>query len=321
MMTVMFSSRNGSAVLPRVLDAMTRAHPPAGGWKVIAVDNASTDNSAEIMRAYRDRLPITVLSEPVPGKNRGLNRALELAEGDFYIFCDDDVVVAEDWLVQWREAADSHAAYDLFGGRVEPLWPDDLPHWVLDEVSHSIVFGTNLHMHEGPCDAIAMFGTNMAIRALGIRKRYPVQREYRPGQFTGLSHGKRNRTGAPAGGPRLQGLVLGRRARPAHHPAASDGAPVDPDARLPLGPGTGAHEGEAQLYAGPPGAKKLAALESLSAPTRFYSHGEAWARQWEWAIDQGYEDGWRESRNLSARWMRNRKGPHVAARFRALTAS
>ena len=48
----------------------------------------------------------------------------------------------------------------------------------------------------------------------------------------------------------------------------------------------------------------------------FYTHDEAWARQWEWMTDQGYEDGWRESRRLAPRWVRGNKGPHIAARFR-----
>ncbi len=77
--------------------------------------------------SYRDSLPLTILSEPVPGKNRGLNRALEQAEGDLYVFCDDDVIVAEDWLVKWREAADEHKDYALFAGSTVPYWPSDPP--------------------------------------------------------------------------------------------------------------------------------------------------------------------------------------------------
>lgn len=321
MLTVMFSSRNGSAVLPRVLDAMTRAHPPAGGWKLIAVDNASTDNSADIMRAYQDRLPLTVLSEPIPGKNRGLNRALEHAEGDFYVFCDDDVVVAEDWLVKWREAADTHAAYELFGGRVEPLWPDDLPHWVLDEVSHSIVFGTNLHMHEGPCDAIAMFGTNMAIRASVFESDIRFNANIGPD----------NSRAYPMGSETELALRLAARGYKAWFSEAARVRhiirPHQMERPSILMRGYRWGRGQAHMKVkhaytpGRLGRKNLLRWSLYPLLMRFYSHGEAWARQWEWAIDQGYEDGWRESRNLPARWMRNRKGPHVAARFRVLTAS
>ncbi len=165
MLTVMFTSHNGLAVLPRTLDGLVQTQPPADGWKLIAVDNASTDGTGDLLRSYQGRLPLTVLMEPVPGKNRALNRALAHAEGDLYIFCDDDVVVCEDWLVKWREVADAHKDYDLFAGYTRPLWPYEPPRWLSNDNNCHIYYGTNEYMREGPCEANCMFGTNMAIRA------------------------------------------------------------------------------------------------------------------------------------------------------------
>ena len=62
MLTVMFSTHDGASVLPRMLESLWRATPPAGGWRVVAVDNASADRSAEILASYLGRLPLTVLS-------------------------------------------------------------------------------------------------------------------------------------------------------------------------------------------------------------------------------------------------------------------
>ena len=316
MLTVMFSTRNGSAVLPRVLEAMTRARPPTGGWKVIAVDNGSTDDSADLLRTYQTRLPLTVLDEPVPGKNRGLNRALEIAEGDFFVFCDDDVVVAEDWLVKWREAADIHAGYDLFGGRVEPLWPSDLPQWVLDEVHHSVVFGTNMHMREGPCAAIAMFGTNMAIRASvfesGIRFNANIgpdnSRAYPMGSETELA---------------LRLAALGHQAWFAQGARVQHIVRPHQMERLSIllrgyrwGRGQAHMEVKHSYMPARLRRKNLLRWSLYPLLMHFYSHEEAWARQWEWVVDQGYEDGWRESRKLPARWIRNGREPRIAARFR-----
>src|SRR5215469_15134533 len=115
----MLSSRNGARHLNRVMDGFAALHAPEGGWKMIAVDNASTDGTGDILRSYAGRMPLTVLTEATPGKNR----ALECAQGDFYIFVDDDVIVLSDWLKAWREAADSHLEYDLFAGCTRPRWP------------------------------------------------------------------------------------------------------------------------------------------------------------------------------------------------------
>src|SRR5690606_12581375 len=76
MLTVLLSSHNGGDDLKRMLDGLMGCRAPRGGWRLVAVDNASTDGTGEILRSYADRLPLTILYEPQPGKNRALNRAL-----------------------------------------------------------------------------------------------------------------------------------------------------------------------------------------------------------------------------------------------------
>jgi hypothetical protein len=316
MMSVMFASRNGAAVLPRTLDSLAAARAPEGGWKLIAVDNASTDNSGELMRAYCDRLPLTVLEEPAAGKNRALNRALEEAEGDLYVFCDDDVVVAEDWLVKWREAADAHPECDLFGGATLPLWPWDPPQWVLDEVDHGVVFGTNERMREGACDAIAMFGTNMAIRARvfaqGVRFNADIgpdnSRAYPMGSETELA---RRLAALGYGAWFAEGARVGHIIRPQQ---------MERPSMLMRAYRWGRGQAHMQMEHHYPPARlsRKNRLRAALYPLLMcvYGHKEAWARQWEWAVDQGFEDGWREGRKLPPRWLRHGKEPRIAARFR-----
>ncbi len=50
------------------------------------------------------------------------------------------------------------------------------------------------------------------------------------------------------------------------------------------------------------------ALYPLLMP--FYGYDEAWARQWEWVADQGYEDGWRECQGLAPRWLQKAGAAH-----------
>src|SRR5277367_3031437 len=98
-LTLLFSTFNGASTLPRMLDALERLKTPAGGWKVVAIDNASTDNTAALLQERRARLPLTVLAEARRGKNYGLNTGLSVVEGDLVVLTDDDVVPREDWLV------------------------------------------------------------------------------------------------------------------------------------------------------------------------------------------------------------------------------
>lgn len=315
MLTVMFSSRNGASVLRRTLESMCRMDPPAGGWKLVAVDNGSTDDTGLILQSYCDRLPLTILSESRAGKNRALNLALKQAEGDFYIFCDDDVVVAPDWLVKWREAADSNLEFDLFGGATDPLWPYDPPAWVLEEVDLGIVFAINEHMREGPCDAIAMFGTNMAIRASvfaqGLRFNENIgpssARMYPMGSETELARRLADR------GYRCW---FSENARVKHIIRADQ---MRHKAMLARAYRWGRGQAYMRLphHYAPPILRRRNRLRRIFYPLFMlvYPHGEAWARQWEWAVDQGYEDGWREQRKLAPLWMRSGGAPLIVRRF------
>ncbi len=317
MLTVLFASHNGEAVLPRTLASLAAAAPPQGGWRLLAVNNASTDGTEAVLRSFSDRLPLTLLRENRPGKNNALNRALDQARGDLYIFCDDDVVVGRNWLVEWRRVADDHCRFDMFGGRTEPLWPYDPPQWVLDEVDPGIVFATNGHMREGPCEAVALFGTNMAVRASALSAGIRFNGQIGP-----------NNSGAyPMGSETELTLRLEERG----HRSWFSGAPIVKHIIRPhqmqrqsiamrgyrWGRGQ-AHMNMGHAYTMQRLSRKnllRASLYPLLMP--LYSHREAWARQWEWAKDQGYEDGIRETCGLAPRWLRSDGRPRIARRFRS----
>jgi glycosyltransferase involved in cell wall biosynthesis len=165
MLTVAFATRNRAAFLGRVLDAFAALHAPAGGWKLIAVDNGSTDDTQDVLSGFATKLPLTCVREPRSGKNRALNAALPAFEGDLAVFTDDDVLPAPDWLIRLREAADAHAEATIFGGSVQPEWPGPVPEWLTeDAVSFSVLYA-KLERPSGPCDYHAIFGPNMAVRS------------------------------------------------------------------------------------------------------------------------------------------------------------
>lgn len=165
MLTVLLPTRNGSRSLPTVLETFTRLHVPSSGWKLVVVDNGSTDRTREIVTSFRASLPLTYVFEERPGKNVALNAGLEHLEGDLAVFTDDDVFPHPDWLIRLRAVADAHLAYSMFGGVVRPRWQVTPPHW-MRWVDTAVVFAiTDPQMIEGPTDPQLLFGPNMAIRA------------------------------------------------------------------------------------------------------------------------------------------------------------
>ena len=91
MLTVFLATRNGSRTLPGVLESFTRLRVPPSGWKLVVVDNGSTDQTCEIVASFRASLPVTYVFEGRMGKNVALNTGLTHLEGDLAVFTDDDV--------------------------------------------------------------------------------------------------------------------------------------------------------------------------------------------------------------------------------------
>lgn len=166
MLTVILATRNGALTLPTVLQSYLGIQEPEGGWKLIVVDNASTDQTLDIVCSYQNRLPLSILREGKPGKNAALNAALTHIEGDLVVLTDDDAVPRADWLVAMRTAADAHPAYSIFGGGVTPRWEISPPGWILNSVPLGPVFTvTPSSLGEGPIDPGQIYGPNMAVRA------------------------------------------------------------------------------------------------------------------------------------------------------------
>jgi glycosyltransferase involved in cell wall biosynthesis len=174
MITVVFATHNGARTLPGVLAEYCRLIVPEGGWKLIAVDNASTDRSREIITSYQDRLPLTYLYEEKLGKNAALNTAISHFEGDLVVLTDDDIFPRPGWLVCMRATADAQPSYTIFGGVILPRWEISSPPWMKEWVSLGAAFGlTSPELTEGPTDPDKIWGGNMAVRTnvfkLGFR--------------------------------------------------------------------------------------------------------------------------------------------------------
>lgn len=173
MLTVIFATRNGTRTLPTVLDAYLRLHPPEGGWKLIVVDNASTDRTRDVITSFRDRLPLTYLFEEKLGKNVALNTALALVEGDLVVLTDDDAIPRPDWLVSMRSAADAQPTYAIFGGAVLPRWEITPPDWVMKWVPREPAFAlTPPSLQQGPLEPHWVTGPNMAVRSEVFNKGF-----------------------------------------------------------------------------------------------------------------------------------------------------
>ena len=170
MLTVLMATHNGARTLPRVLDAYCKLDTPRGGWKLVVVNNGSTDETEQILASFAKCLPLTCIGQAKPGKNAALNTGLERVAGDLVVLTDDDAVPNPDWLVRFRQAADSHASFSVFGGSIVPLWEGTPKSWMFP-FYHTLSI-TDPAWEEGPIVVSRIYGPNMAIRSELVHAGY-----------------------------------------------------------------------------------------------------------------------------------------------------
>lgn len=169
MLTVLMATHNGTDTLGRTLEQFCALAPPQGGWKLLVVNNASTDRTEELVLGFGDRLPLQYLVEPRLGKPYALNTGLEHVSGDLVVFADDDVLPDPDWLVAWHSAIDRYPEYSIFGGTIDLHYDRDPPAW-FSKGWEGILFGPTEPRPEGPIppNEHNIYGSNMAIRVTAL---------------------------------------------------------------------------------------------------------------------------------------------------------
>jgi glycosyltransferase involved in cell wall biosynthesis len=115
---------NRCDILHLTLERLSGIAVPRGlDWEVLIVNNNCTDRTNDVARAFEGRLPIRLVFESQPGASHARNLALDEAHGDYIAWVDDDVLIANEWLMALVEAIERRPRVDVFGGPIEPWFP------------------------------------------------------------------------------------------------------------------------------------------------------------------------------------------------------
>ncbi len=117
----------------RVGDALARLLEQRGvRYEVIVVDNNSTDGTREVIELYVARSDgrLRYVFEGQQGVSHGRNAGVAVARAPLIAFTDDDMRMADDWLLKIKQAFDAHPELDYVGGKVLPLWLAPCPAWL-----------------------------------------------------------------------------------------------------------------------------------------------------------------------------------------------
>lgn len=138
---------------------MARLESPPGGWELVVVDNGSADNTPEVIGAFMREaaFPVIQARERQPGVGRARNTGIAHAQGELYVFTDDDCYVRPDFL--WQVCCVfERPNVGYVGGRVVRHDPTDDPVTTKDVLTPEIIPPRSF------LPAGVIHGANMAVR-------------------------------------------------------------------------------------------------------------------------------------------------------------
>lgn len=165
--TIVVCTYNRCRSLACILEDLARQRvSPTIEWRVLVVDNNSSDETRETVQRHVARAPhrFAYAFEATPGKSHALNTGVRLAIGDIVAFTDDDVRVSPDWLSSLLAAFGGPEVIGV-GGRILPLWDTPPPPWLPSDLR--LLRGPLVMFDMGNAAiplAEAPFGANMAFR-------------------------------------------------------------------------------------------------------------------------------------------------------------
>jgi len=126
--SVVIPTYNRSSLLREVIEALIHQENPGCGYEIIPVDNASKDDTRQVVEelAQNSPVPIRYLHEPKPGSHYARNTGFKAAHGEILGLIDDDIIVAPDWVRKIVQAYDNPEV-SCAGSKVTIRWVNGSP--------------------------------------------------------------------------------------------------------------------------------------------------------------------------------------------------
>lgn len=105
-------------------------------WEVIIVDNASTDNTSEIIKQYWQNhnclAPLKIVKEKIPGLSTARKTGFENARYEFMILCDDDNRLEENFISRVFDVMSRDKMIGVLGGQSTAEFESLPKNWFYD---------------------------------------------------------------------------------------------------------------------------------------------------------------------------------------------
>lgn len=125
-------SYNRGRFIIEAIESIFNQHYDKALYEVIVVDNNSTDNTLQLLQAYKEAHPhyhFRFVTEPNQGVAYARTRCAKEAKGEIVAYLDDDSKAQPGWLEGIAVFFDEHPDAYSVGGKITPYFLTEIPRW------------------------------------------------------------------------------------------------------------------------------------------------------------------------------------------------
>jgi glycosyltransferase involved in cell wall biosynthesis len=163
---ILICSYNEAAQLPALLDSLANQSVDPNDFRVIFVDNQSTDGTKEIVDQYRERLNLQYVLENRQGKSFALNTGYQLATTEYVAQIDADCKADSHWIKNILKVIEEEHP-SLLGGPYYPYFGNNKPKWYKDIYNSCVQDNTRLTLPQGYVNGANMVWHRETVIGLG----------------------------------------------------------------------------------------------------------------------------------------------------------
>lgn len=131
-------THNRERYLGLAIDSLLQQDFPE--FEIIVVDNASTDQTREVVETRQGDTRVKYVYEAVTGLSVARNTGAKVAQSEILAYLDDDAIASPVWLSNLYEAYKANEKLAIAGGKVTLLWTDGItaPVWLSDGLAGNL---------------------------------------------------------------------------------------------------------------------------------------------------------------------------------------